>query len=528
MTKQETELPVQVDYRVIFDAASNGMAFTYASTGRIIDVNASWIRSTGIARQDAIGKTANELGIWASADEREACIAELERCGEVLNCEAQLMAREGEIPHLISGRIVDLDGEPCVLWEFRDIGYRKQVERQLQDANQGLESERRFLKTLIQTIPDLVWLKDTDGVYLACNPEFERFFGHPEKAIVGKTDYDFIPRDLAESFRDHDRAAMAAGQPTVNEEWITFASDGHRALLVTTKTPMHGADGRVIGVLGIAHDITELHASQEELKRHRNQLERIVDERTAELIAAHQKVLDTQFAMDKVGIGITWADTQSGRFLYANDYHASVLGYSPDELLQMRVSDIDPAFPAANFAQVVEDIRAQGVMQFETTQRKKNGQMVPAEMTVYHHAGTGETGARLIAFMTDITRRKEGENALLSAKKAAEAATVAKSAFLANMSHEIRTPMNAITGMVHIIRRAGISAEQGERLNKIESAGQHLLEIINAILDLSKIEAGKFTLEEAEVDLGAIVEMSPRFSTIRRKASTSKSSSTIN
>jgi two-component system sensor histidine kinase/response regulator len=94
---------------------------------------------------------------------------------------------------------------------------------------------------------------------------------------------------------------------------------------------------------------------------------------------------------------------------------------------------------------------------------------------------------------------------LSEAKLAAETANVAKSAFIANMSHEIRTPLNAITGMAYLIRRSGVTAQQAERLDKVDAAGEHLLEIINAILDLSKIEAGKFTLEEAEVNVGALM-----------------------
>ena len=93
---------------------------------------------------------------------------------------------------------------------------------------------------------------------------------------------------------------------------------------------------------------------------------------------------------------------------------------------------------------------------------------------------------------------------LEQAKTAAETANVAKSAFLANMSHEIRTPLNAITGMAHLMKRAGMSPGQTERLGKIETAGRHLLEIINAILDISKIEAGKFVLESTEVSVGSI------------------------
>jgi PAS domain S-box-containing protein len=88
---------------------------------------------------------------------------------------------------------------------------------------------------------------------------------------------------------------------------------------------------------------------------------------------------------------------------------------------------------------------------------------------------------------------------LLIAKEAAETANLAKSAFLANMSHEIRTPLNAITGMSHLIRRSGVTPQQSANLDKLETAGEHLLGIINAVLDLSKIDAGKFELEETAV-----------------------------
>ncbi|MEW6513835.1 MAG: response regulator [Pseudomonadota bacterium] len=212
---------------------------------------------------------------------------------------------------------------------------------------------------------------------------FERLYGHREAEIVGRSDYDFVDRELADFFRNHDLAAAAAGQPTTNEEWLTFAADGYRGLFETTKTPMFAPDGKLIGVLGIAHDITVARADREELARHRDNLEQMVAARTSELNIAVQE--------------------------------------------------------------------------------------------------------------------------LAMAKEAAEAANMAKSAFLANMSHEIRTPLNAITGMAHLIRRGGVTPQQAERLAKIDTAGKHLLEIINDVLDLSKIEAGKFVLEETDVRIDAIL-----------------------
>lgn len=134
----------------------------------------------------------------------------------------------------------------------------------LESSKQHAES---LLRTIVQTIPDLVWLKDVDGVYLSCNPMFERFFGKKESEIVGKTDYDFVDREQAEFFREHDRIAMAAGKPSVNEEWLTFADDGHRVCVETTKSPMFDARANLIGVLGIAHDITARRAAAEKIQR---------------------------------------------------------------------------------------------------------------------------------------------------------------------------------------------------------------------------------------------------------------------
>ncbi|MFA5985650.1 MAG: EAL domain-containing protein [Methylococcaceae bacterium] len=124
------------------------------------------------------------------------------------------------------------------------------------------------LRTLLNTIPDLVWLKDPDGVFLACNLQFERLMGAKEANIVGKTDYDFVDKEQADRFREHDCLAMLSRKVSANEEWIVFAENGYRGLFEILKTPMFGANCAPIGVLGVARDITERHAAETKIQRH--------------------------------------------------------------------------------------------------------------------------------------------------------------------------------------------------------------------------------------------------------------------
>ena len=139
------------------------------------------------------------------------------------------------------------------------------------------------LRATQQAIPDLLWLKDPDGVYLDCNARFEALVGRRAAEVIGKTDYDLVEREQADSFRAHDRAAIAADRPSMNEEWLTFADSGERRLVETVKTPLRDARGELIGVLGLARDITERKTLERQLQEINQSLEGRVRERTADL-----------------------------------------------------------------------------------------------------------------------------------------------------------------------------------------------------------------------------------------------------
>jgi PAS domain S-box-containing protein len=134
-----------------------------------------------------------------------------------------------------------------MLWE---LIVRKRTEDAL------AQSEHR-LRILIDAIPDLVWLKDQNGTYLLCNQMFERFIGVREVELIGKTDYDYVDKDLADFFREHDRNAMTAGRPVMNEESLTFADGSRNGVFETLKTPLYDVNDSLIGVLGISRDISD-------------------------------------------------------------------------------------------------------------------------------------------------------------------------------------------------------------------------------------------------------------------------------
>jgi len=386
---------------------------------------------------------------------------------------------------------VTINDRPALFCIWRDISERKQVEDALR------ESEERF-RLLVEQSVDGILVHDAQHRYVEANPAACRMLGYSREEILRRTIADMVLQEEVPRITP-DVARFTSGQ-VMPSEYQCRRKDGSTFIGEVTGSQL--PDGRFLGIL---RDVTERNRSEAELRQYRQNLEALVEQRTADLKEAHERLLETQFAMESVGIGIHWVDAETGRFLYVNQYAAEVLGYSMEEMLGMGIPDVDPNFRQADFRERAQGFRQQGRVQFETTSRTKDGHFLPVEVTIYYLAGNGDSPGRFISFLTDITLRKQTEAALVQAKEAAEAANIAKSAFLANMSHEIRTPLNGITGMAHLIRRAGLTPQQAERMDKLEDASQHLLGIINAVLELSKIEAGKFPLEESPVRIESLV-----------------------
>jgi len=403
------------------------------------------------------------------------------------------------------GSIVNRDsnGKPLnITGLVLDITTRKQAQDQtLQLLNEAVESRQELLKviedqkraemalrnsetrlrTLVQTIPDLIWVKDTEGVYLSCNTMFERFFGAKEADIVGKTDYDFVDKTLADFFRANDRKAMAAEKPTINEEWITFADDGHRVFLETIKTPMYDSREILTGILGIGRDITRRKIAENALSESYVRYKKLTQISPIGIFQTDGKGLTTfvnpawcQISGLAFGdaLGVNWLNA-----VHPDDREILFKGWLDAKKLNITsLSDYRFVRPDRSVAWVM-------------------GQAVPetnAEGKTIGYIGT----------ITDITERKIAEVELIKAKEKAEESDRLKSAFLANMSHEIRTPMNGILGFAGLLKEPNLSGEEkDEYIEVIEKSGARMLNIINDIVSISKVESGLMEISLSETNI---------------------------
>ena len=236
-------------------------------------------------------------------------------------------------------------------------------------------------------------------------------------------------------------------------------------------------------------------------------MERIIGQHTAQQRALRLP----QFTVDRAAIAAFWV-APDGALLYANQWACQCLGYSREELLGRNIGDISPELPRWRWLANWRTLKEAGSLSFETQYRAKDGHLLPMDVTTNYLEFDDQAYACL--FARDITDRKQAETALRRAKEQAEAANHAKSEFLANMSHELRTPLNAIIGFSEILAMQIFGPLGSERyrsyVEDIHESGNHLLGIINGILDLSKAEAGKLTLDETEVDLAEVLRQSGR------------------
>jgi PAS domain S-box-containing protein len=374
-----------------------------------------------------------------------------------------------------------------------DVTAHKRVEAEL------LRS-RQLLSSVLENMPAMIFLKRAGDLRIEI---FNRYGAHmlgtSAEHIVGKTDYDLVPADVADHFKADDLRVLASAPDEVTEiaEEPLVTADGTR-YLTTRKVALRDEDGTATHVLGFSLDVTERKHDKEQLRA------------TAERLAASEHFVRavTDNLPGKVAY---WDATLRCRFgnRYFLDWHEiseeqAIGAHMVDVVGQQQYQERLPYIQAALAGE------AQG---FGGKLQWPSGDI--SHIWINYIPDVDDSGAVKGFFMlvSDITELKETElhlqevnEELIVARDRAEAASRAKSEFLANMSHEIRTPMNAIIGLARLLEEAPLAPRERGYLHKIQFATQSLLSLVNDVLDFSRVEAGQLVLEHASFQLQHILD----------------------
>lgn len=351
-------------------------------------------------------------------------------------------------------------------------------------ATQRLAASEATLRSLLDASPSVIFLKDRAGRYRTINAAYTRTYGIPAESVIGKTAEEVLGLEKATPYREMDRA-LSEAVPVVSRR----IENPNLAGLVqdVTKFLVRGADGGVEGIGTIATDVSALHQTERALA--------VLSERLS-------------LAVEAAGIGVFDYDIATGD-LYCNARMAEICGVESRRHAMTRPEDWmalvhpgDAALVRQRFASARQgDVLAH--TQFRILREDGTVRHVRSAARVIREDGRP---ARVIGANLDVTADVEMAEALAARSREAEAANAAKSRFLANVSHELRTPLNGVLGCAQLMAHTDLDPMQRRHLDVIEASGTALLDLIEDLLDIGRIEAGVVVLEKRPLEVSALID----------------------
>ncbi len=476
--------------------------------GRLLGVNPAMERIYGYSRDELLKMEVSDL--YVHPEDRVALTRELLSVGQV---KKEFLQRRKDGREIVAsttitgvrdekGDVVYFDGIA------EDITERKQVEEALR------ETQKKF-RALVETTSDFIWEMNLDGIYTYCSPQMEKLWGFKPGEMVGKTPFDLLPTE-----QDREQAVKAfsaileSGAPFANLEAPSFDGTGQIRFLEISGVPFSDTNGEIAGYRGITRDITERKQAEEALRESEEKYRTLVENATDFIY-----MIDTD-----------------DRILSLNQSAARLLGKEAGELIGSKVFDIFPPEMAAWFSKEFRLTFKTGKTIMAEAKLNVGGKEIWASTSLSPIRNESNEIVAVMGVTRDITEQKRMERELQEKNEQLDEqneelrvqseeliaqqqelverteevarANQLKSEFLANMSHELRTPLNTIIGFSQLMIDGvpgKINAEQGQCLSDVLESSQHLLNLINEVLDLSKIESTRTKLKQESVVLAELV-----------------------
>ncbi|MCF2150439.1 PAS domain S-box protein [Desmonostoc muscorum LEGE 12446] len=533
----------EMKYRNIFENSQVGIFRTRPEDGLILDANDRGANILGFAYASDLIAKYFITDLYVNPSERASILKQVEEYGEVCNFEVAMRRLDGSLVWLLLSLRLNSE-ESCLDCVFTDISERQAALRERKQAEAALQQSELKFRTIVEKVNDVLFVVTPDGVFNYISPNILKTTGFAPSEMEGNSLALFTHPDDVPKCLEVAQTILATGEGISDTEYRAKHRTKGWVWLTSNAVRTQDAQGNY-QIVGVARDISDRKLAEAALQR-RTQAESLISSISRQFIdqdletainftlraiaqfidVEHSCIFECSNDQQEFNLIHEWCGEDVPPLIdIARGSPVEVFPYFYEPILRgrhrqiSRVEELPPHLPER---QLFETMSFQSLLAVPMLHAGRVVGFVGAAMIHYTKTWNQEdiNLLKLVGEIIAIGRaRHQAEEALRIAKEAAETANRAKSAFLANMSHELRTPLNAILGFSQLMERdTSLNSNQRESLTTINRSGEHLLNLINDVLEMSKIEAGQIIFNPEDFDLYFLLQTLQEMFQVRTQA----------